>query len=148
MGDLNLDLLNSDSLTKHYLDVVQYFGLKPYVEVPTRFGLNRNSCLDHVMCRQKDNNSVLEITDCSTKSVSFSDPMAISFLIQNKARNNCNQDLNRNTVRNKKTITVQNPEFVILNVKIPNVKILNVKIPNVKILNFKILKVKIPKPIS
>jgi len=36
------------------------------------------------------------------------------------------------------TITVQNPEFVIP----------NVKIPNIKILNFKILKVKILKPIS
>jgi len=49
------------------------------------------------------------------------------------------QDQSKNSGLMIKTmITVQNPEFVIPNVKIPNVKILNVKI----------LKVEILKPIS
>lgn len=79
MGDLNLDLLNPDSLTYSYLDISYHFGLKPCFKLPTRFGSTPNSGLDHVLFRQVYNSSKVEVKDCNTTRVSFSDHMAVTY---------------------------------------------------------------------
>lgn len=49
MGDVNLNILESNSTTSCYLDILSYHGLLPTSYFPTR----EKTCLDHVILKTK-----------------------------------------------------------------------------------------------
>ena len=74
-GDINIDILDPQSI--EYKSFLQLHGYKSYMNEPTRFGLTKNSCIDHVMVKGTNNKNNPLLINSELVNASFTDHQGI-----------------------------------------------------------------------
>lgn len=113
MGDLNIDLLSSESPVLEYLDVLSIHGLEPLIVCPTRVGPTSRTCLDHAFSNYKIKctGSVLkcDVTDHDISILSICDALP-------KAQSPNINKFTLKTLDNKKLTTkIKNQDWSVVN---------------------------------
>jgi len=87
MGDINLNILENNSLTNEYLSTLHINGFKSYINKPTRIVNGNGTCIDHIFFKEGGNNRDLQrgviITDDITDHYSIS--LHLSEALENNA---------------------------------------------------------------
>lgn len=53
IGDLNINILESDNNTIEYLNILSQFGFQNFINKPTRSCLSSSTCIDHIFVKTK-----------------------------------------------------------------------------------------------
>lgn len=83
VGDINIDLLDSDHKTIDYISTLSEYGFVSTINKPTRL----NSCLDHLFLYSKSNKNLENIIPLVIKTgITDHDAIALQIVIDNKGQ--------------------------------------------------------------